>query len=142
LAVGKKTTCLGTHGGYDLCYSWIQNGQNGVGFGARILLIVLEHPVSPVNISGPEAPQAPQLVSNWRGHDMVIPFGRWIGEKLLGETTLPDGSHSLKQRSFAGREKYLGGNWLGPSPARHSHEKSSAMAAPPTHASGRQKTLP
>ena len=36
----------------------------------------------------------------------------------------------------------LGGNWLGPSPARHSHEKSSAMAAPPTHASGRQKTLP
>lgn len=44
-----------------------------VWFGARILLIVLEHPVAPVNISGPEAPQ---LVSNWRGHDMVIPFGR------------------------------------------------------------------
>ena len=47
------------------------------GSGLGILLIVLEHPVAPVNISGPEAPHAPQLVSNWRDHDMVIPFGRW-----------------------------------------------------------------
>lgn len=66
-------TCA-THGSRLVRMVWL---------GARILLIVLEHPVAPVNISGPEAPQAPQLVSNWRDHDMIISVGRWERKLLV-----------------------------------------------------------
>ena len=83
----KKKKRVWDHRVFDLCHRSI---RRSLWLRARILLIVLEDPVAPVNISGPEAPA--QLVSNWVTPvtpDMVMRFGRWIGEKTIGFTVSP-----------------------------------------------------
>ena len=79
-----KKTCLGTHGGYDLCYSWIQNGQNGVVWGSDSPDCSWTPGCAGEYLRTWGSAACFELEGSWHGHTI------WpIGEKLLGETTLP-----------------------------------------------------